>query len=41
VAHALEKIESAVAPTQSIDRGWAHLRIADPLGRPVNLKEGF
>ena len=41
LAHALEKIESAVAPTQSINRGSAHLCIADPLGRQVNLKEGF
>jgi len=29
---AREKIESAVAPTQSIDRGSAHLCITDPLG---------
>jgi heat shock protein HtpX len=41
LARALEKIESAVAPTQSINRGSAHLCIADPLGRQVNLKEGF
>jgi len=41
LARALEKIESAVAPTQSINRGSAHLCITDPLGRPVNLKEGF
>ena len=41
LARALEKIESAVAPTQSINRGSAHLCIADPLGRRVNLKEGF
>ncbi|HKB11577.1 MAG TPA: hypothetical protein VKD69_13030 [Vicinamibacterales bacterium] len=30
-----------MAPTQSINRGSAQLCIADPLGRPVNLKEGF
>jgi heat shock protein HtpX len=41
LARALEKIESAVAPTQSINRGSAHLCIADPLGRQINLKEGF
>jgi len=41
LAHALEKIESAAAPTQSINRGSAHLCIADPLGRTMNLKEGF
>jgi heat shock protein HtpX len=41
LARALEKIESAVAPTASINRGSAHLCIADPLGRQVNLKEGF
>jgi heat shock protein HtpX len=41
LAHALEKIESAVAPTRAINRGSAHLCIADPLGRRVNLREGF
>jgi heat shock protein HtpX len=41
LAHALEKIESAVAPTRAINRGTAHLCIADPLGRQVNLREGF
>src|SRR5262249_6409983 len=41
LARALEKIESAVAPTQSINRGSAHLCITDPLGRQVSLKEGF
>jgi heat shock protein HtpX len=41
LAHALEKIESAAAPTQSINRGTAHLCIADPLGRTMNLREGF
>ena len=40
LARALEKIESAVAPTQAINRGSAHLCIADPLGRRVNLTEG-
>jgi heat shock protein HtpX len=40
LAHALEKIDAAVAPTRVINRGSAHLCIADPLGRPVNLKEG-
>ena len=40
LARALEKIDDAVAPTQSISRGSAHMCIADPLGRRVNLKEG-
>jgi heat shock protein HtpX len=39
LAHALEKIDSAAAPTESINRGTAHLCIADPLGRSMNLKE--
>jgi heat shock protein HtpX len=41
LAHALEKIESAAAPTRAINRGTAHLCIADPLGRQVNIREGF
>jgi heat shock protein HtpX len=41
LARALEKIESAEAPTEAINRGSAHLCIADPLGRRLNLKEGF
>jgi heat shock protein HtpX len=41
LADALEKIDAAVAPTTAINRGSAHLCIADPLGRQVNLKEGF
>ena len=40
LASALQKIESAAAPTASIKRGTAHLCIADPLGRKVNSKEG-
>jgi heat shock protein HtpX len=40
LATALQKIESADAPTSSIKRGAAHLCIADPLGRRVNLHEG-
>jgi len=40
LARALEKIDSAAEPTQSINRGTAHLCIADPLGRTINLKEG-
>jgi heat shock protein HtpX len=39
LANALAKID-AVVPTQVINRGSAHLCIADPLGRPVNLKSG-
>jgi heat shock protein HtpX len=41
LARALEKIESAAAPTAAINRGSAHLCIADPLGRQVNLRTGF
>jgi heat shock protein HtpX len=41
LARALEKIESAVEPTVAIKRGSAHLCIADPLGRRLNIKEGF
>ncbi|MES1255707.1 MAG: M48 family metalloprotease, partial [Acidobacteriota bacterium] len=41
LARALEKIEGAVAPTRAIGRGAAHLCIADPLGRAMNLREGF
>ena len=40
LASALQKIESADAPTKSIKQSAAHLCIADPLGRRVNLKEG-
>jgi heat shock protein HtpX len=40
LASALEKIEHAVAPTQSIKGGVAHLCIADPLGRAVTNLEG-
>lgn len=41
LASALRKIENAVEPTESIKRGAAHLCIVDPLGRPLNSKEGF
>jgi len=40
LATALQKIEGAEAPTSSIKRGAAHLCIADPVGRRVNLREG-
>ena len=40
LARALEKIESAAGPTVAVNRGTAHLCITDPLGRPMNLKEG-
>ncbi|MCU1384319.1 MAG: Protease HtpX [Acidobacteria bacterium] len=40
LARALQKIESAAAPTAAVNRGTAHLCIADPLGRPMNLREG-
>jgi heat shock protein HtpX len=41
LASALEKIERSHGPTRSVARGAAHLCIADPLGRPVNLREGW
>jgi heat shock protein HtpX len=41
LANALQKLESASAPTASIKRGAAHLCIVDPLGRTMNAKEGF
>src|SRR5438876_3623507 len=41
LASALEKIESATAPTTSIKRGAAHLCIADPLGRHFTNHEGW
>jgi heat shock protein HtpX len=41
LASALEKIEHAVAPTKSIQRGTAHLCIADPLGRRLTAREGW
>ncbi len=40
LAAALEKIESAAEPTQSVKKGSAHLCIVDPLGRKANFKEG-
>jgi heat shock protein HtpX len=40
LARALEKIESAAAPTAAVNRGTAHLCIADPLGRAINVREG-
>jgi len=40
LASALEKIETHEAPTTAIKAGAAHLCIADPLGKDVNLKEG-
>jgi len=41
LASALKKIELAVAPTKAIKRGTAHLCIADPLGRRMDLREDF
>jgi heat shock protein HtpX len=40
LASALEKIESAHAPTTSIKGGVANLCIADPLGRKLSNREG-
>jgi heat shock protein HtpX len=41
LARALETIEGAEGPTKAIRRGSAHLCITDPLGRRLNLREGF
>jgi heat shock protein HtpX len=41
LARALEAIEGAEGPTRAIRRGSAHLCITDPLGRRLNLKQGF
>ena len=41
LASALEKLESATAPTQSISRGAAHLCIVDPAPGLMTAKEGF
>lgn len=41
LAEALEKIERSAEPTQAINRGSAHLCIADPIGRAMGLREGF
>jgi heat shock protein HtpX len=41
LAHALEKIEDAAEPTRAINRGSAHLCIADPLGRRPDVDGGF
>ncbi len=41
LASALEKIERSHGPTRSISRSAAHLCIADPLGRRVNLRDGW
>ncbi len=41
LASALQKIESAAAPTAAIKRGSAHLCIADPLGRRLTAREGW
>jgi heat shock protein HtpX len=40
LARALEKIDAAEGPTPIVNRGTAHLCIADPLGRPMNLRDG-
>lgn len=41
LASALQKIEQVAGPTKAVKRGTAHLCIADPLGRKMDLKEGF
>lgn len=40
LASALEKIDSSVDPTRSINQGSAHLCIADPKGHPLGVREG-
>jgi heat shock protein HtpX len=40
LANALRKIEGAAGPTEAIKRGSAALCITDPVGRPVNEREG-
>jgi heat shock protein HtpX len=40
LASALEKIDAAAAPTESIKQGVAHLCIEDPRGRAINDREG-
>ena len=41
LAEALKKIELAVEPTHAMNRGSAHLCIADPVGRAMGLRDGF
>ncbi len=41
LALALEKIDSSVEPTRSINQGTAHLCICDPKGGALGLKEGW
>lgn len=41
LASALEKIDSRLEPTRSINQGTAHLCICDPKGHALGLKEGF
>jgi len=41
LARALEKIENAVEPTRAIRYGSAHLCIADPLGRRLDVSGGL
>lgn len=41
LASALEKINSRVEPTRSINQGTAHLCICDPKGSKMGLKEGW
>ncbi len=41
LASALVKIEQAVEPTTSFQKGVAHLCVVDPLGKKINEKEGW
>jgi heat shock protein HtpX len=41
LASALEKIDSRLGPTRSINQGTAHLCICDPQGHIIGKKEGW
>lgn len=41
LASALEKIDSRIESTRSINQGTAHLCICDPKGHPMGLREGW
>jgi heat shock protein HtpX len=41
LARALKKIEQAVEPTTSFQKGIAHMCVVDPLGKKINEKEGW
>jgi heat shock protein HtpX len=41
LANALSKIENAIDPTTSFQKGIAHLCVVDPLGKKINTHEGW